>query len=401
MVATLRKIWVIKEKSQEKKYEGLRYAHEPFEISQIKRDIGDLYGQGWTIFQQMGIKEKRHEDPNYPDESVEISQDLIKQVEIIYQQIKIKEKRYEDLKYPDEPLEILVDLAEIYHAQGKYEQAEIRYKRALDVYAKMPVYIMNGPQLEDPYVVPDQMEPLCGLASLYQEQGKYEQARPLLQRALYVSEHLPTKNPNAVPEFGKLAQLLVIQGEYKQAEVLYKQILTLCEEKLVPEHRFITLTLSNLAEVYLHQEQYEQAEILYRRTLTIHERLYGSDHPEVAKLLNNLANLYYYRDKYAEAEPFYQRALHIWEQQLGPEHPQVAHPLNNLASLYHVQGKYAKAEPLCQRALSIREQQLGLQHPDTVASLKQLGPEHPNTVTIREHYNDLVRDMKQKGKGQS
>ena len=57
--------------------------------------------------------------------------------------------------------------------------------------------------------------------------------------------------------------------------------------------------------------------------------------------------------------------------------------LNNLAGLYRAQGQYAQAELLYQRALSIHE--------------KALGPAHPNSVTIRENYTDLLEKMKQAG----
>ena len=54
--------------------------------------------------------------------------------------------------------------------------------------------------------------------------------------------------------------------------------------------------------------------------------------------------------------------------------------------LCQVQGRYEEAETLYQQALDIVKQ--------------QLGPGHPTTVTVRESYDDLVRDMKQKGKEQ-
>jgi hypothetical protein len=54
---------------------------------------------------------------------------------------------------------------------------------------------------------------------------------------------------------------------------------------------------------------------------------------------------------------------------------------NNLALLYDNQGRHAEAEPLYTRALRIWE--------------KVLGPEHPNTLTVRENYETLLAEMQE------
>ncbi len=82
------------------------------------------------------------------------------------------------------------------------------------------------------------------------------------------------------------------------------------------------------------QGNYGEAEPLYRRSLAILEKALGPEHPDVATSLNNLALLYKTLGNYAEAEPLYRRSLAIWEKALGPEHPDVATSLNNLAALY-------------------------------------------------------------------
>jgi len=71
----------------------------------------------------------------------------------------------------------LNNLAELYRYQGKYEQAEPLYLRALSIFEQRL-------GAEHPYTA----EVLHGLAELYQQQGKYEQAEPLYQRALTVRE---------------------------------------------------------------------------------------------------------------------------------------------------------------------------------------------------------------------
>ncbi len=62
----------------------------------------------------------------------------------------------------------LNNLAALYHAQGKYAQAEPLQRRALAILEKT-----QGPEH------PNVASSLNNLAELYREQGKYEQAKPL------------------------------------------------------------------------------------------------------------------------------------------------------------------------------------------------------------------------------
>ncbi len=69
------------------------------------------------------------------------------------------------------------------------------------------------------------------------------------------------------------------------------------------------------------QGQYAQAEPLYKRSLAIREKALGPDHPDVATSLNNLAELYRAQNQYAQAEPLYKRSLAIREKAFGVSHP--------------------------------------------------------------------------------
>ena len=67
--------------------------------------------------------------------------------------------------------------------------------------------------------------------------------------------------------------------------------------------------LNEVALLYKAQGQYAQAEPLYKRALAIREKALGPDHPDVAQSLNNLADLYSAQGRHADAEPLYKRAL--------------------------------------------------------------------------------------------
>jgi len=114
-------------------------------------------------------------------------------------------------------------------------------------------------------------------------------------------------------------------------------------------------TLYSLAILRRQQGQFVEAEQLYRRSLKIRERQEGLNHPDVAATLNNLAGLEAVQGNYDAAQLLLERALAIREAALGNEHVLTAESLNNLALLYAAQGNAEAAEPLYQRALSILE----------------------------------------------
>jgi tetratricopeptide (TPR) repeat protein len=78
---------------------------------------------------------------------------------------------------------------------------------------------------------------LNNLALLYQAQGKYEQAEPLYQRALAIREQqLGPQHPDTAGSLNNLAGLYDAQGKYEQAEPLYQRALAILEQQLGPEH---------------------------------------------------------------------------------------------------------------------------------------------------------------------
>jgi tetratricopeptide (TPR) repeat protein len=220
---------------------------------------------------------------------------------------------------------------------------------------------------------PELATSLDRLGRLYQAQGRYGEAEPLLQKALKLRCHLLDKEHSDVAiSLNNLARLYESQGRYSEAEPLYLRSFAIHEQQLGGNHPSVATSLNNLASLYEFQGRYAEAESLYLRSLKIREQQLGENHPDVATSLNNLASLYKSQGRYTEAEPLYLRSLSINEQQLGENHPSVATSLNNLASLYESQGCYTEAEPLLVRSLNINKQLLGENHPNVAISLNNL-----------------------------
>jgi CHAT domain-containing protein/Tfp pilus assembly protein PilF len=228
--------------------------------------------------------------------------------------------------------------------------------------------------------------------------GKYEEALPLIERALEIREGVLGPNHRDVcAALFSLAAIYSFKGEYAKSEPLFQRALAIRERILEPEHPDVATSLHGLANLYSDRSDYARAEPLYRRALAIREKALGQEHPEVALSFNNLAVLHKDKGEYAKAEPLFRRALVIWEKALGPDHLYVAMCLHNLAFLYWDRGEYVKAEPLYQNSLAIFEKTLGSEHPDIALTLNNLGilyskigdlskaePIHKRALAIRE-----------------
>ncbi len=75
----------------------------------------------------------------------------------------------------------------------------------------------------------------------------------------------------------QLTRLNSVQGKYEEVERYYRRALEIYESKLGPDDPNVAKTKNNLASCYLKQGKYKEAEILYKQVLTrAHEKEYGA-----------------------------------------------------------------------------------------------------------------------------
>lgn len=82
-----------------------------------------------------------------------------------------------------------------------------------------------------------------------------------------------------------MAEMYQVQGRYAEAEPLLKRSLAITEKALGPDHRDVGTSLNRLAYLYQPGPLYGEAETLYKRCLTIREKTLGPDDPDVAQSL--------------------------------------------------------------------------------------------------------------------
>jgi tetratricopeptide (TPR) repeat protein len=115
-------------------------------------------------------------------------------------------------------------------------------------------------------------------------------------------EALGPQHPDVAHNLNNLAMLYQAQGRYGEAMPLLQRALTIHEQSLGPTHPDIAMSLNNLATLYRDLLRYAEAEPLYQRALALYERVRGPDHPEVDVVRKNYIGLLRATDRHEEAE---------------------------------------------------------------------------------------------------
>ena len=89
-------------------------------------------------------------------------------------------------------------------------------------------------------------------------------------------------------DLNNLALLYYAQGRYEQALPLYQRALKITEKALGPDHPLVATGLNNLAGLYYARGRYEEALPLLQRAVSIAEKSLGSDHPNTRTFKANL-----------------------------------------------------------------------------------------------------------------
>ena len=115
----------------------------------------------------------------------------------------------------------------------------------------------------------EQVHRLCRLAVLLQDGGRYDEAEPLLRRAIVLFSRRGTADPAALAAAcHELAALLDARGEADEAVALYEQALALERELHGSAHPALVATLHNLALLKEAAGRLEEANALWAQART-------------------------------------------------------------------------------------------------------------------------------------
>jgi tetratricopeptide (TPR) repeat protein/two-component sensor histidine kinase len=209
------------------------------------------------------------------------------------------------------------------------------------------------------------------LGGIHTELGLFDEARPLLDKALAIREHggEPLEVAATLVRLGTLAHL---SGK-GDAVPLFRRALALRESSLGPESAEVAEVLNDLGTSLAAKGRFDEAETVLRRTLALQERLWGGRDPRVAKTLHNLSGIAYYRGRLDDTERLLRRALAIREAVLPADDLDLAGSREALALLLRKRGRPAEAAALLERQVPIAEKIYGPEHPELARVLLNLG----------------------------
>ena len=209
-----------------------------------------------------------------------------------------------------------------------------------------------------------QMIALNSLGLAYEVMGRFPDSERYFRRALEILDELDRNNQadRALLQTN-LALLYGEAGQTGKSEALLRQTIALETGVLPSDDARLMLARAALAELVLHDGDYQEAEQMLQECLVFFEKRRERWHQEIGTLLGDLGVVRQFQGRNDEAIRLFREAIAMQEAGVGAEHPILIRPLVNLARTQSSTGAHADADASFRRAVQIAEERLGPEHP--------------------------------------
>lgn len=270
---------------------------------------------------------------------------------------------------PSLQAEMMTLMGDVYRELGLYDEAEPLLTRALEIRRSQP----GEHSLE-------LAEALHSSARLEEAQGRTDRALAAFNQALEIRQKAFLGGIDVAPQVAAtlngLGRVQELQGRFAAAEASQRRALTLQEEVLGSNHQDVGLTLMHLGEVLKEVRKHDEAKGYLKRALITLERHFEPDHPHIAQARVLLGDTMRFTGDNLGAKEHYEVALRVVETAYGPDHPEVAIVLNKLGNLLNAMTDTAGAIETHLRALAIRRQAHGAESAPVARTLNNLAKAH-------------------------
>jgi tetratricopeptide (TPR) repeat protein len=231
-----------------------------------------------------------------------------------------------------------------------YSEAEVHGTRALNI----------AQQVEQPNSKLVTAS-LIGLANIFEETDRYQEAQTYYEQALHIieSQSASCREDLEIAILAGLALVFERTCRHKEAEAYYQRVLRLSEKKYGPQSIIVAEVLNNLTGILLSLDRYEDMQVYGERALSIYEEVLGPNSCETAQVLNNLGCLFDKIEHYEKAATYQHRALQIFQSMYGLHSKEVACSMSNLALRFRKMGQIEDATKYYQQALAIHDSLYG------------------------------------------
>jgi tetratricopeptide (TPR) repeat protein len=200
---------------------------------------------------------------------------------------------------------------------------------------------------------PHLVETLSWLGTIDRVELKYDQAKPLLKRAVQLAEEQGAASTIAT---GRAKMNLGIIARDAPDDVEAGRLFSEAAEILAKDRSGACgdddAALLNLGFLADKEGRYQEAASYLTRAVAGYEGLFGkTPEPDLANAHFHLADVYRHLSNYTNAAEHYQAALEIYERIEGPQGRDVMNSLSGLAVVQHGEGAANRAQRLIERYL--------------------------------------------------
>lgn len=212
---------------------------------------------------------------------------------------------------------------------------------------------------------------LLALGAFFYNADRPIEAARVYERCLKIRErHLGATHADTLRAREYLADSLVRQQQAAEAERLYLNFLTSCDEKA--ESLATASAAEALGGFYYQQKRMDEAARIEERCHAIRQRLLGETHEETLRIQDRLAETQQALGHSDRAKTLRKLSHDHHVQRLGAEAPATVVALANLGELSYSLGELADAERAEREVLRIRQRVLGPAHRDTLQAARHL-----------------------------
>lgn len=267
---------------------------------------------------------------------------------------------------PEVMAEMQLTLGETLTGQGRFSEAKRHLRASLDGYRQ---------SLGEDHS--KTVQSMVSLADALLTDGEYDEAEPLYRKAIGILSS-PSGDDNVdvwvrTIALNGLGVLLSTKGEAVEAESLAREAIKLSPQLTGSERSIIPLLLNNLGQALTFQGDLERGIDYYREAYKEYGSLPGGPWGDQALVLCNLGSSLKALGRYAEAEATLRQSIEQHIKTAGEIHAYTPIPIIHLADTHYHLGNYAAAKAEVERALKIQRQTLPDGHPYFTRSWLVLG----------------------------
>lgn len=188
---------------------------------------------------------------------------------------------------------------------------------------------------------------LYSTAMTLQAAGNDQQAEALLREAEQWMAKATLEHPHDYPLIlESLGESLRRQGRYEEALPILLKAMYRRQHLTNVSHPFLGDVLISLGRTYMAMGRYDDGESVLQRALNIRQEQYGKSSVDAGYCHEYLGSLYQKQKRFKDSESHFRKAYEISREKRGAEHPDTVRLMKRLARLYRDNARDPDADRL-------------------------------------------------------